>query len=269
MEDANKYNKIMSRLQDDFNYVKSLGYKVLGVFLQGSQNYNLDYEGSDIDTKCIILPSFEDFVLNKSPVSTTLIRQDNSHIDLKDIRAMFECFRKQNINFLEIIFTKYFIVDSTYQQLWEEMTSHKEDIAHYNNYASVNCIAGMVFEKNAALCHPYPSIKEKIDKYGYDNKQLHHILRCEEFLNRWIEGVPYEDCLIPTNPSYLVDIKANYIYNVDEAKKLAAESVERVKIVKQRYMDTHPIVVNNEIKSLMDKVLVEVLKTSFLEDING
>jgi hypothetical protein len=30
--------------------------RIVGVFLQGSQNYGLDYEGSDIDTKCIVLP---------------------------------------------------------------------------------------------------------------------------------------------------------------------------------------------------------------------
>lgn len=56
---------IQQRIESDYQYVESLGYKVLGVFLQGSQNYGLAYEGSDIDTKCIVLPSFEDFCLNK------------------------------------------------------------------------------------------------------------------------------------------------------------------------------------------------------------
>lgn len=51
---------IQQRIESDYQYVESLGYKVLGVFLQGSQNYGLAYEGSDIDTKCIVLPSFED-----------------------------------------------------------------------------------------------------------------------------------------------------------------------------------------------------------------
>lgn len=36
--------KITARIKSDYEYVQSLGYTVLGVFLQGSQNYNLAYE---------------------------------------------------------------------------------------------------------------------------------------------------------------------------------------------------------------------------------
>ena len=87
------------RLLQDYEYVKSLGYNVLGVFVQGSDNYSLSWDGSDIDTKAILIPSFDDFVLNRKPVSTTLILPSNEHIDIKDIRLMHDCFRKQNINF--------------------------------------------------------------------------------------------------------------------------------------------------------------------------
>ena len=148
---TDKDRKIYERLRHDEKYVKNIGYKVFGVFLQGSQNYHLDYEGSDIDTKCVVIPTLEDIILNKKPVSTTLILEDNSHIDVKDIRLMWECFRKQNTNFLEILFTDYFIVPIEYFKFWEMMRDMNEDIAHYNNYAAVNCIAGMVFEKNAEL----------------------------------------------------------------------------------------------------------------------
>lgn len=163
-----KDKRIFDRLKSDFDYVTSLGYKVLGVFLQGSQNYGLDYEGSDIDTKAIVIPSFEDFVLNKKPASTTLILPSNEHIDVKDIRLMHECFRKQNINFIEILFTKYRYMNPDYEALYQPMFNNNEKIAHYNNYAAVNCIAGMVYEKHKAMEHPYPTLKDKIEKYGYD-----------------------------------------------------------------------------------------------------
>ena len=42
-------SKIQKRLESDYQYATSLGHEVLGVFLQGSQNYGLSYEGSDID----------------------------------------------------------------------------------------------------------------------------------------------------------------------------------------------------------------------------
>ena len=130
--------KIQDRLKSDYQYVEGLGYVVLGVFLQGSQNYKLDYEGSDIDTKCIILPSFENFCLNEKPISTTLILPSNEHIDLKDIRLMFECFKKQNINFVEILFTKYKLINPDFAELFEPMFTYAEQISRYNNYAFIN-----------------------------------------------------------------------------------------------------------------------------------
>lgn len=263
-----KDNKIFNRLQSDFDYVTSLGYKVLGVFLQGSQNYNLDYEGSDIDTKVIVIPSFEDFVLNRKPASTTLILPSNEHVDVKDIRLMHECFRKQNINFIEILFTKYKYLNPKYADLYQPMFDNNEKIAHYNNYAAVNCIAGMVYEKHKAMEHPYPTLIEKIEKYGYDNKQLHHIIRCEEFLTRYITGVPYAECLIPFDPKWLVSIKSSYIYSLEEARQMANTMENLVKGKKQEYMDTHPLVIDSEVDEIMNGVLFDVLKHGFKEEIN-
>ena len=124
--------KIFERLQSDLDYVKKLGHKPLGVFLQGSQNYNLDYEGSDIDTKIIVVPTFEDFCLNRKPVSTTLILPNNEHIDLKDIRLMHECFLKQNVNFLEILFTKYYILEEEYKEEYGYLMKNADLIANFN-----------------------------------------------------------------------------------------------------------------------------------------
>lgn len=258
---------INEHLCKDYATALSLGYNVLGVFLQGSQNYRLSYGGSDIDTKCIVIPSLDDIVLNRKPVSTTHINEDNSHLDLKDIRLMWDCFRKQNINFLEILFTEYYVVNSDYKEIWDQMRARAEEIAHYNNYAAVNCIAGMVFEKNAALCHPYPTLKHKIDKYGYDNKQLHHIVRCEEFLRRYIAGVPYAECLIPTDPDYLIKLKSEYWMDVDKAKAYSQIMVDEVKRIKQKYMDETPVTVNREVEEFMQQQLVATIKLSLRKEL--
>lgn len=258
---ADRETKIYDRLKSDFAYVRKLGYDVFGVFLQGSQNYKLDYAGSDIDTKCIVLPAAEDLILNKPPVSTTLILEDNSHIDLKDIRLMWQHFKKQNINYLEILFTDFIYVPHEYYSFWLDMFRINEEIAHSDNYAAVNCIVGMVLEKHKALCHPYPTLKEKIDKYGYDHKQLHHIIRCREFLDRYIAGVSFADCLIPQDIEYLISVKADYIYDLDQAKAIAKEAVEYVKEVKQQYFDTHERIITESTYQKMDAIMVDILKT--------
>ena len=259
--------QILNRLKSDFEYVTSLGYNVLGIFLQGSQNYSLSYSGSDIDTKAIVIPSFEDFVLNHKPASTTLILPSNEHVDIKDLRLMHECFKKQNINFIEILFTTYKYLNPEYEALYQPMFDNNEKIAHYNNYAAVNCIAGMVYEKHKAMEHPYPTLKDKIEKYGYDNKQLHHIIRCEEFLKRYINGVSFAECLIPTDPQHLIDVKASYIYILEEARKIANNIEYIIKDVKQKYMDTHPLVIDSDVEDILNDVLLNVLKCSFRKEI--
>ena len=72
------------------HYKESLEYfdkrNIVGLFLQGSQNYGLAYENSDVDTKLIVLPNFNEIAFNKKPDSTTHIREKEEKIDLKDIR---------------------------------------------------------------------------------------------------------------------------------------------------------------------------------------
>ena len=87
IQDEQKRQKIMARMREHLVPVlEHCRGGWVGLFLQGSQNYNLDYEGSDIDTKAIMLPSFSDFVLNAKPLSTTHIMENNEHVDFKDIR---------------------------------------------------------------------------------------------------------------------------------------------------------------------------------------
>ena len=97
---------------------------------------------------------------------------------------------------------------------------------------------------------------------------MHHILRCEEFLNRYIAGVPYAECLIPTNPQYLINVKAEYIHSLEEARQIAGNIEYLVKLTKQKYMDTHPVVIDEEVDDIMNKVLFDVLKYSFRGEIS-
>jgi predicted nucleotidyltransferase len=213
---------IMKRVRE--HYDEALEYfpedKIAGVFLQGSQNYGLDYEDSDVDTKLITVPSFREICLNKKPVSTTHVRANDEHTDWKDVRLYMETFRKQNLNFLEILFTDFQIVNPLYQEQWDRLVAAREDIARMNEYRAVKSMKGIALEKYHALEHEYPSKVEVLAKWGYDPKQLHHLLRVEEYLKRYIAGEEYHKCLNPTNPEYLIDVKRG-IYDLVEARKIA------------------------------------------------
>lgn len=260
----NREEFINNKIKEHYDYIKNK-YDVVYLGLQGSQNYELDvYEKdykSDIDTKAIILPSFEDFVYNRQPVSRTVVLDNNEHIDVKDIRTMFDTFKKQNVNFIEILFTKYKIINEKYKDLIQILLNNKEEIARLNKNQALRCMAGMSMEKLKALQHPYPTILDKIIKYGYDPKQLHHILRMNDFIKKYAAGIRYEDCLIPDNKEYLIEVKKG-VLNEKEAVELAQKIDSETKQIKDKYITEKDVVFEYAIE-ILNKVKLDILTRKF------
>lgn len=265
-----KHDFIMNRVKEHYEFAEKQGYEIVMLAIQGSQNYGLDvytddYK-SDVDTKAIVLPKFEDFCKSKEPVSKTLILPNNEHCDVKDVRVMFNTFLKQNINFVEILFSKYIIINPKYEDLVKELLSINEKVARINTNQALRCMAGMSKEKLKAMEHPYPTIKDKIDKYGYDPKQLHHILRMHDFILKYIEGKPYSECLIPSNAEYLKEIKTKPI-SLSKARKLAVETDRDTEAIKNVNKTIDDVVDFETIEKLSDisyKLLKRYMKEQIL-----
>lgn len=263
--------KIMKRVQEHYDYLEKKGFEIVFLALQGSQNYGLDvYDEdymSDIDTKAVILPSFKDFVYNKQPVSETLVLENNEHIDVKDVRVMFETYKKQNVNFIETLFSDFRIVNEKYKDIVQVLFDNAEEIAHININQALRCMAGMSMEKLKALKHPYPAIVDKIEKYGYDPKQLHHILRMNDFIKEYFIGLPYKQCLNSQRKGYLIQIKKGTLPE-EEATILAQKTDLDTKAFMQRNI-TEKDIINQKGIDILDKVKFDLLERKFKEDLGG
>lgn len=237
--------------------------RIVGIFYQGSANYGLDYEKSDVDTKCILVPTFEDIAFNRKPISTTHIRKNEEHIDLKDIRLYINCFEKQNLNFLEILFTPYKIVNPQYAEWWNKLVENREAIAHYDIHRAIKSMKGIALEKYHAMEHKYPSKVDIIEKYGYDSKQLHHLLRVEEYLSRYIAGESYEKCLIP-NPiraKRLRTIKEdNGLLSLEEARCAANTALATIEMMCEEGLAYYPEGYDPEVEKLLKEVQYDIMK---------
>lgn len=262
---------IKAKLDAHYREAQELGYEIFAIILQGSQNYGLDIYNdeysSDVDTKCIVLPSLDDIILNKQPVSTTYERENKEHIDLKDIRLMFDTFKKQNVNFVEVLFSDYYIVPKKYEKYWNELKTFAERITHAHPAQTLRAMSGMSMEKKKALKHPYPTIKWKIDKWGYDGKQLHHIIRISDFINRYICNIPFKEAMQPT-PSMkgmLLKAKLNE-YSLEEAEELATKYDDLSKEMKDNYIEAMgDKVIDPEAYDKLGEIKAEVLKQYFTE----
>lgn len=257
---------VMRRVQDHYDEALQYfpEYQIVGCFLQGSQNYGLDYENSDVDTKLIIVPKFADICLNRKPISTTHVRENNEHTDWKDIRLYMETFRKQNLNFLEILFTPYYIINSMYRDDWMRLVEQREAIARMNPFRAVKSMKGIAHEKYAAMEKPYPSKLEIIEKYGYDGKQNSHLVRVDDYLERYIAGESYEDCLRPTpeKVSHIIDYKMLDVIPLEVAREEAKITLAHVDKMAEDFCSHTPEVEDESMRQLLESVSYGIMETA-------
>lgn len=241
--------KVMKRVQEHYDKVIELGFKCIGCFLCGSQNYKLDIEGSDVDTKAIVLPKFEDIVLNKPPVSCTHVMDNGEHIDIKDIRLMFNEFKKANINFVELLFTEYKVINEKYSSALAPIFEHNEEIARYNPLAALKCANGQVKCK-------YKELQKE-----YSGKKCSNILRFELFMMNYIDGKPYLKCIVPCG---IIDtlklIKSESDMITRDTVLIAVESaVKHCEVMLKEYEESHEVSANKEINVLLNKVIANIM----------
>ena len=241
--------------------------RIVGIFLQGSQNYGLDYEGSDIDTKLIITPTFKEIAMNHKAISTTHVRANDEHIDFKDIRLYIQTFRKQNLNFLEILFTPYSIINPMYEKEWKRLVEHREEIARYNLHQAIKSMKGVAYNKFEQMEKDTPSHGEDIVKFGYSPKELHHLLRVEDYIERYIKGEAYEDCLRASNPAYLKYVKTGDAYSLETARRIAAGTIENINGMCEEFLKTCLNEVNAEVDELLDDVQYNIMKIAIEKEI--
>ena len=255
-----------------FHYITTYNKDWFVICLQGSQNYNMADAESDIDSKVLVIPSLEDIVLNRKPISHTLEMPDNQeHVDCKDVREYFKIFRKSNINFVEILFTDYFIVNNKYYDLWNRLRENAEGLARINPYAAVSCMKGMASEKRHALCHEYPSRMPWIEKFGYDPKQLSHLARINYFIKWYIEGRPYKDCIYLKNSNIrdsLLECKRNgWGLSKEQAEIKADELMESIVKIADDFRKDCPNENDPSMDSLLDKTLYDLISRSLTKEL--
>ena len=249
------------------------GLTIVGIFLYGSQNYNLDYEDSDIDLKAIVIPSINDIVFNNKPISTTIDIPDGL-CDIKDIRLMVQSWRKQNVNFMELLFTEYSYVNPLFYEFFRPLLAARETIVRYNEKRAVDCLRGFVYEKYYRLFKDTPSQHDEVIKYGYAAKQLVHMERLASLLEHYMKREPYMECLMvsPEERQKWIDLKT-YSPNplsVDEVKERSQKVIEIVEdniLNAEKYYGFTPSPQNEEVDKILNTFIEKCLKFSFKKEL--
>lgn len=177
---------IMDRVRKHYDYLLTIypSERIVGVFAYGSANYGTWQMGvSDVDTKAIILPSMEDLFTKTSHWISIEHHIDDEHCEAKDIRLMNECLLKQNMNFLEILFTEFKILNKDYESIFRHYYwAHRDIISHYDIRKAFMSMYGQTLGT-------IKQIKE------HDYKKTYNICRMILSMQNYLNGEDYENCL--------------------------------------------------------------------------
>lgn len=221
--------------------LESQGYNVAYICIYGSQNYGLDMYSdeykSDIDMKTVVVPTLDDLVYNSKPVST-VVDTEWGQCDIKDIRSYFQTLLKANPAYIETLFTEHHIVDDKFTDEFDAIFTNRELLVSTLKAQLIRAMYGMMCEKEKAMCHPYPSIVDKIEKYGYDGKQVHHIYRLLLMMKDYfVKGFNMSESFKPNESEvkFLMDLKLNKLA-LEEALELVQKWMLEAKELKEKIL---------------------------------
>lgn len=196
--------RIMNHVWKHYEYARDhYGEEnILGVFLYGSQNYNCDLEDSDIDTKCILISDLYHLALHPYKTNHLHIYWDNRKepevCECMTIQHMVANWKKQNPNFLEIMFTQYAAINPIYYEEWAKFLvkeNYRELIAHYD-------MRGGILSAAHQAIHT-------INRNPMNGKKIGNGIRLANLLENYTMGVDYAHCLSWQKDSTMIrDLKA-------------------------------------------------------------
>ena len=247
-----KNTEIFKKLSEYKKVLEDKGYKVIYIGLYGSQNYNVDDELSDIDCKAIILPSLHDIIFRK--VTSKTIELENGAIDVKDLITFYDVIRKGNFSYIESIDTEYSIGDKYIKELFKQIRPN------------LKSILGAMYEKRKVLTHEYPSKVAEFEKWGFDPKQYHHILRLHDILQyinesgEQISHLKYQG----NAKNFMIAEKRNKNnYTKEQVEKSSDFEIEQAKKLIPKDYKYEPIDLSNEVsKYIEDNLKMELLKNN-------
>lgn len=177
---------------------------IMAILPFGSMNYGLFRKGkSDVDTKMIYVPSFEEALLDE-PISKThtILTEDGQKefCTVKDIRLMKNMWLKGEFNFLEILFTKYGYVNPKYRNSWQFLQNRKNELIDGIKY---NCIKSVYGEINGNLKKAMMLKYKKSSNPDY----VKHCVRADyllRFLTDFSKGKSFEKAMVPLGADCLI-----------------------------------------------------------------
>lgn len=249
---------IKETLREAYDTLETCGYKVYGVFLYGSQNYETATRGSDEDCKAVVIPDFMSLVSGKRVKMTLHLKK--GECDVKDIRDYRDCLKKQSMNYVETLFTKYFLLNPEFAGYHADILGMAEKIARMDEKKAVDGLLGTLFQVEKKLTKDTESTHDDIEKYGYHLKSLANIKRLSEAVKKYVNNAPYRNVLKrPSAKPYRKEPVSNY---EELAREWEHEAIGWYESFKPRPKDV-------ETETKLDNIVTSILWTTLYRELTS
>ena len=228
-------------------------HRIVYLGLYGSQNYRMDTPTSDIDCECFIFPSHDDIVFAKQLYSKCIDTQYGT-CHIKDIRAAFNELMKSSPNILEVLGSRYALINKDYEFIMNQICCHF--IRYFATLSEPKLLKGL-----EGLLQRYSKTIDVNPKSYANADRVSHAMR-----GIYEEGLNYFDVIIPVQYDYLARYKCRE--TVDEQDVELFNRIQEARNKKlYEFYQTHSFTpdegVEGSIKYWQDELMTRYMKLEF------
>lgn len=178
------------------------------MFLYGSQNYSIDTSSSDIDSKAVIFMS-EDDIYWRHKIDSHIFFEDGSLCEVMDLVTFIKGLLNYKITLLECFITDTIIINSKYEDLFQEFLHLDGPVFDYN--------------QKAFICELYEAANRDIEFYKCYEKEKPDVKNCVHgyrkilLAKKFLETGSYRDSIYlePEEKEMLLSIKLTHMLPVN------------------------------------------------------
>lgn len=230
--------------------------------LFGSWNYGLNTEGSDMDIRIYVHPTFDD-LYEKKMYTEKICEKDKDDYDFHDIRRLPSLFFKGNTTWIESLFSDYQI---TYDEGANKILAMRDEISVMNIPKMYMSTLNHV-EKKINLVrkgHGTATTQPMVDKVGYDTKEMLHAMRMVDLLEKFQANgfKDFEKCLKYTGQERetMLEYRSGK-YSKEEALDLMKKKHADLKGMKDLFIHVEP---NLDTLEKLENIVREIVRKEMI-----
>ena len=165
------------------------------------------------------------------------------------LQHMVANWKKQNPNFLEIMFTSFYVMNPEYEDLWwSYIAGYREHIARYDVRQGIMSVAHQALNT--------------IKQGPMDGKKIGNARRLLYLLHAYDVGLPYRDCLVPPDTIFIKALKAGRVpVKEGEADTLSAAFREMIDKYEERESG-----VNRALDCSLDNFVMDMIRRRIMNE---